>query len=248
MGSQVTMKGLLGTDRQVPAEPDDQGVHRRRPRGHAGLRRGRHGRRRRQRTARLLQGPGEVGQDVPGHRRRALLVPWRLRQGRRRRIDHPARTRQPGDQQRRREDLSRRRSRKPSSGSPASRTASWSAIEDEKFGQAVTAVASRIDGSDVDAATVIATVKHELAGYKAPKSVVFVAGSCLVPRTARPTTSRQATGRSRDGVTLAARRESLPVEELRAEELDDPLDAGVVAMFGQHRVIGLLRCSAARWR
>ena len=52
-------------------------------------------------------------------------------------------------------------------------------VEDEKFGQAVTAVASRIDGSDVDAATVIAAVKHELAGYKAPKSIVFVP---IVPR------------------------------------------------------------------
>ena len=48
-------------------------------------------------------------------------------------------------------------------------------IDDEKFGQAVTAVASRIDGADVDADTVIAAVKRELAGYKAPKSVVFVA-------------------------------------------------------------------------
>ncbi len=52
-------------------------------------------------------------------------------------------------------------------------------IDDEKFGQAVTAVASRVDGSDVDAETVIAAVKHELAGYKAPKSIVFVP---VVPR------------------------------------------------------------------
>ena len=33
--------------------------------------------------SRLLQGRGEVGPDVPGDRRRALLVPRRLRQGRR---------------------------------------------------------------------------------------------------------------------------------------------------------------------
>ncbi len=47
-------------------------------------------------------------------------------------------------------------------------------VEDEKFGQAVTAVASIADGVDVDSATVIAQVKQDLAGYKAPKSVVFV--------------------------------------------------------------------------
>ncbi len=52
-------------------------------------------------------------------------------------------------------------------------------IEDEKFGQAVTAVASLVDGAVVDEATVIASVKHDLAGYKAPKSVIFVAD---VPR------------------------------------------------------------------
>jgi fatty-acyl-CoA synthase len=47
-------------------------------------------------------------------------------------------------------------------------------LEDEKFGQAVTAVASLEDGATVDAATIIASVKQDLAGYKAPKSVIFV--------------------------------------------------------------------------
>jgi fatty-acyl-CoA synthase len=47
-------------------------------------------------------------------------------------------------------------------------------VDDEKFGQAVTAVASREAGVEVDEATVIATVKAHLAGYKAPKRVVFV--------------------------------------------------------------------------
>lgn len=47
-------------------------------------------------------------------------------------------------------------------------------LENEKFGQAVTAVVSREDGSTVDEATIIASVKHDLAGFKAPKSVVFV--------------------------------------------------------------------------
>ena len=52
-------------------------------------------------------------------------------------------------------------------------------IDDEKFGQAVTAVASRVDGSFVTEAAVIADVKGQLAGFKAPKRVVFVS---QVPR------------------------------------------------------------------
>ena len=47
-------------------------------------------------------------------------------------------------------------------------------IDNEKFGQAVTAVASLADGAEVDAASVIAAVKNDLAGFKAPKTVVFV--------------------------------------------------------------------------
>ena len=54
---------------------------------------------------RLLQGPREVGGDVPRHRRRALLDPRRLRHGRRRRHGAPARPRQPVHQHRRREGL-----------------------------------------------------------------------------------------------------------------------------------------------
>ena len=59
-------------------------------------------------AARLLQGPGEVGGDVRGHRRRPLLDPGRLRRGRRRRHRAPPR---PGfrlHQHRRREGLPRR--------------------------------------------------------------------------------------------------------------------------------------------
>jgi fatty-acyl-CoA synthase len=48
-------------------------------------------------------------------------------------------------------------------------------VDDEKFGQAVTAVASLAEGAQVDEASVIAHVKTELAHYKAPKRVVFVA-------------------------------------------------------------------------
>lgn len=47
-------------------------------------------------------------------------------------------------------------------------------IDDEKFGQAVTAVASLSPGANVEEATIIANVKTQLAGYKAPKRVVFV--------------------------------------------------------------------------
>ena len=47
-------------------------------------------------------------------------------------------------------------------------------IDDEKFGQAVTAVASALDGVTVHEAVVIESVKQELARFKAPKSVVFV--------------------------------------------------------------------------
>ncbi len=48
-------------------------------------------------------------------------------------------------------------------------------IDDEKFGQAVTAVVSLAPGAGLDEADVIAFVKQHLAGFKAPKRVVFVA-------------------------------------------------------------------------
>jgi fatty-acyl-CoA synthase len=48
-------------------------------------------------------------------------------------------------------------------------------VDDERFGQVVTAVASLADGAEVDEPTVIASVKRDLAGFKAPKRVVFVA-------------------------------------------------------------------------
>ena len=47
-------------------------------------------------------------------------------------------------------------------------------LDDEKFGQAVTAVASTTGEPAVTEGQVIAAVKAELAGYKAPKRVVFV--------------------------------------------------------------------------
>jgi 3-oxocholest-4-en-26-oate---CoA ligase len=53
-------------------------------------------------------------------------------------------------------------------------------VADDRFGQAVTAVAA-CDDPDVDEAAVIAHVKSQLASYKAPKRVIFVAE---VPRAA----------------------------------------------------------------
>ena len=47
-------------------------------------------------------------------------------------------------------------------------------VPDERFGEAVAAVVSLADGADIDGATIIAEVKRHLAGYKAPKHVVFV--------------------------------------------------------------------------
>jgi len=47
-------------------------------------------------------------------------------------------------------------------------------VDDERFGQAVNAVTSVELGAPVDEATIIASVKTQLAGYKAPKRVIFV--------------------------------------------------------------------------
>ena len=47
-------------------------------------------------------------------------------------------------------------------------------IDDEKFGQAVTAVASVAAGTSITEAQAIASVKTELASFKAPKRVIFV--------------------------------------------------------------------------
>jgi len=47
-------------------------------------------------------------------------------------------------------------------------------LHDEKFGQAVTAVVSLVEGANVESAAIIAKVKSELSGFKAPKRVVFV--------------------------------------------------------------------------
>jgi fatty-acyl-CoA synthase len=47
-------------------------------------------------------------------------------------------------------------------------------VDDERFGQAVTAVVAVESGSAVTADGIVTAVKSELAGYKAPRHVVFV--------------------------------------------------------------------------
>jgi fatty-acyl-CoA synthase len=52
-------------------------------------------------------------------------------------------------------------------------------LPDDRFGEAVTAVVSLTPGATTDESAIITEVKQHLAGYKAPKRVVFVA---QVPR------------------------------------------------------------------
>ena len=47
-------------------------------------------------------------------------------------------------------------------------------IDDEKFGQRVTGVASLIPGSECDAETVRAFTRTKLAAYKIPKQILIV--------------------------------------------------------------------------
>ena len=92
-------------DGVVPDRAQHPRRHGRRPRRRVGLRRAGPGGDARLHARRLLQGPREVGGHVPGHRRRALLDPRRLRQRRRRRHRAPARPGQPVHQHRRREGV-----------------------------------------------------------------------------------------------------------------------------------------------
>ena len=47
-------------------------------------------------------------------------------------------------------------------------------VEDERFGEAVTAVVSLVPDAHVEEPVIIASVKQQLAGFKAPRRVVFV--------------------------------------------------------------------------
>ena len=116
-GHQIMMKGLPAATAQFSSTPTTKVFTDDGRQVAPGLRRGRHGRRRRQRAARLLQGPRQVGGTFRVIDGRALLVPRRLGQGRRRRLADPARPGQPGDQLAAARRSSPRRSRRPSSGS-----------------------------------------------------------------------------------------------------------------------------------
>ena len=167
--------------------------------------RDRHGRRRRHRAARLLQGRREVGAHVPGHRRRALLVPRRPGHGRRRRLADPARPRQPGDQHRRREGLPRGGRGGRQAGRPASIDCLVVGVDDERFGQAVTAVVSldrrarrptRPTSSPRSRRSWPAT-RRPSAWSSSPR--------CRGRPTARPTTARHANRRSPRAEAVGAR-------------------------------------------
>ncbi len=79
-----------GPDRQVRGRRQRGGVHRGRPAGPARVGRTRPAGGRRPHAGRLLQGRGEVGEDLPGLRGPALLRARRLGDGRGRRDHHPA--------------------------------------------------------------------------------------------------------------------------------------------------------------
>ena len=183
MGSTEGSMGMQRDDaaacRRRPAKfsqmPDDEGVHRGRPPGRAGLGRDRawsppaascrsattRTPRSRPRTFRVIDGvrysfPGDWARSTPTARSPCSAAAASA--------STPAARRS-----------SPRRSRRRSSGSPASTTASWSASTDERFGQAVDGGGRRWPTAPtVDEPTIIADVKAQLAGYKAPKRVVFV--------------------------------------------------------------------------
>ena len=171
--STVTADGG-GGDGVVPARADDPGRHRGRPRRRARLRRARPRGDARPHADRLLQGPGEVGGHVPGHRRRALLDPRRLRHrstptarcacsGGAASASTPAARR-----------CTRRRSRRCSSGTRAWPTRPSSGCPTSASGRRSRRSSSPTHGAAVDEAALIAHVKAHLAGYKAPKRVLAV--------------------------------------------------------------------------
>ena len=122
----------------------------------------------------LLQGPGEVGGDVPGDRRRALLDPRRLGRGRGRRHGQAARPWQPVHQHRWREGVPGG-GRGGAQAPPARSTTRPSfGVPDERFGEAITALVEPNPGATVDEAELIAHVKEKLAAFKAPKRVLSV--------------------------------------------------------------------------
>ncbi len=174
-------QGGVGQDGGVHPRPEHPGHHRGGARRRARVGRGRPDGAAGPGAARLLQGRGEVGADLPGARRRAVVDPGRLRDGRGRRDAPPPRPRVAVHQHRRGEgvpgggggghqDLRRRSSTRRASGVP-----------DDRFGEAIVALVEIRPGSALDEAGLIAHVKEHLAGYKAPRRVVPVASLGRAP-------------------------------------------------------------------
>ena len=171
MASSTVTSDESAADGDVPDRARHARRHRRRPRRRVGLGRDRARGDARLHADRLLQGPREVGGHVPGHRRRALLDPRRLRHRRRRRHRPPARPRQPVHQHRRREGLpgggrggaqaapDRRRRRRRRRARRALRRGHHARSS------------SRTPATTSTRPSLIAHVKEHLAGYKAPKRV-----------------------------------------------------------------------------
>ncbi len=126
-------------------------------------------------------------------------------------------------------------------------------VENEKFGQAVTAVVSLEDGSAVD------SDDHHRLGQERPRRLQGTqVGDLRRPRPPRP--ERQGRLPPRQGARRSLRHPLIPTREQMAssgrhlfthsaltasgeqffgEEVEDAFDAGVVALLGQHRVVAL---------
>ena len=139
-----------------------------------GRRTRRHARRRRTDPARLLQGPGEDGGDVPHRRGPPLLDPGRLRDRRPRRDDPAARARLGVHQHRRREGVPRRGRARAPRRIPTSSTASSSASPTLAGARWSWRSCNRQSDATLDETELAAHCRATLAGYKVPKHFVSV--------------------------------------------------------------------------
>ena len=122
---------------------------------------------------RLLQGSREVGLHVRHHRRRDVLDPRRLRDGRGRRHAHPARSRLGVHQHRRREGVPRRGRRGAQVATPPCSTPSPSASPTTSSARPSPRWSQLKDGARRSTSrALIDHVKDNLASFKAPKTVV----------------------------------------------------------------------------
>ncbi len=111
-------------------------------------------------------------------------------------------------------------------------------VENEKFGQAVTAVASIAEGADGRRGN------GHRRGQERPRRLQGAEVGGVRPGDS-PGPERQ--GRLQDGAHPRRGCHGLDLQ-LLDEEVEHPLHARVVTLFGQHRVVRLPRCSAIRSR